>query len=65
MTSQPAPTYGEPPTDEDLRDFDEEDGPEAGEECGRWSNGRLTKYCSKAGSEECDFECPYRSGLYD
>jgi hypothetical protein len=38
----------------------QEDGPEPGEECGRWSNGRLTAYCSKAGSEECDFECPYR-----
>ena len=31
-----------------------------GDECGRWVNGKLTKYCSKAGSEECDFECPYR-----
>jgi hypothetical protein len=34
-----------------------------GEECGRWANGRLGKYCSKAGSEECDFECPYRNSL--
>lgn len=34
-----------------------------GEDCGRWSNGRLTKYCAKAGSEECDFECPYRNSL--
>lgn len=31
----------------------------AGEECGRWRNGRLTSQCMKAGSEECDFECPY------
>jgi hypothetical protein len=31
-----------------------------GEECRRWSNGRLGPYCSKAGSEECDWECPYR-----
>lgn len=30
-----------------------------GEECGRWRNGVLSKSCSKAGSEECDFECPY------
>jgi len=30
-----------------------------GEECGRWRNGRLDKHCTKAGSEECDFECPY------
>jgi hypothetical protein len=36
----------------------------AGDECGRWDNGRLTKRCSKAGSEECDFECPYRGSLY-
>lgn len=35
-----------------------------GEECGRWMNGRLTKSCTKAGSEECDFECPYRGSLY-
>lgn len=35
-----------------------------GSECGRWSNGRLTRWCSKAGSEECDFECPYRASLY-
>ena len=45
----------------DIRDFEEEDGPDLGEECGRWINGRLTKSCTKAGSEECDFECPYRS----
>lgn len=35
----------------------------AGEECGRWINGRLSGSCSKAGSEECDFECPYRNSL--
>lgn len=46
-----------------LRDDFEEDGPEPGEECGRWGNGRLTHSCSKAGSEECDFECPYRGTL--
>lgn len=41
-----------------------DDGPAyAGEECGRWSNGRLLRYCAKAGTEECDFECPYRSRL--
>lgn len=34
-----------------------------GEECGRWDNGRLTQSCLKAGSEECDFECPYRNSL--
>lgn len=35
----------------------------AGEECGRWVNGRLTQHCTKAGSEDCDFECPYRNSL--
>lgn len=34
-----------------------------GEECGRWRNGTLSASCSKAGSEECDFECPYRKTL--
>lgn len=28
------------------------------EDCGRWVNGRLSLQCSKAGSEECDWECP-------
>ena len=32
---------------------------DVGAECGRWRNGRLSNHCSKAGSEECDFECPY------
>jgi hypothetical protein len=43
---------------DDPCDF--EDWPETGEDCGRWINGRLGRYCTKAGSEECDFECPYR-----
>lgn len=30
-----------------------------GAECGRWRNGVLSDSCTKAGSEECDFECPY------
>ena len=37
----------------------EEDGPYPGEECGRWNNGKFMQYCPKAGSEECDWECPY------
>lgn len=35
----------------------------AGDECGRWRNGRLSSSCLKAGSEECDFECRYRATL--
>ena len=42
---------------DDLLGFTEDD-------CGRWSNGKLTKSCSLAGSETCDFECPLRGSLY-
>jgi hypothetical protein len=60
--------------DEDLEEHDEaccfdcgmlhdECECRVGEECGRWRNGRLSASCSKAGSEECDFECPYRDSL--
>lgn len=41
--------YEDDLTDEDI----------AGEECGRWRNGRKDHYCTKAGSEECDWVCPY------
>lgn len=41
-------------------DEEEQDGPNPGEECGRWWEGHLGQYCAKAGTEECDFECPYR-----
>ena len=30
-----------------------------GEECGRWENGWLSRYCSRAGTEFCDWDCPY------
>lgn len=33
---------------------------EAEANCGRWNNGQLMPHCTKAGSEECDFECPLR-----
>ena len=46
--------------DVEMERYAEDDGPQPGEECGRWSNGRLGQYCGKAGTEECDFECPYR-----
>lgn len=41
---------------DEEHDFDDED---PGDECGRWSNGRLTQHCALAGTEFCDFECPY------
>lgn len=47
--------------DHDMGLSSMEDGPEPGEECGRWRNGRLGQFCAKAGTEECDFECPYRT----
>ena len=49
---------------DDLDQDDDEDGGDPGEECGRWINGHLTSSCTKAGSEECEFECPYRNTLY-
>lgn len=54
-----------PPYDDWDPDFDpyEDEEDEPGEECGRWMDGRLTHSCTKAGSEECDFECPYRDTL--
>jgi hypothetical protein len=48
---------------EQYDEYDEEDGPEPGEECGRWLEGKLSHSCTKAGSEECDWECPYRNSL--
>lgn len=48
--------YDEPPDDDLEDDYD------PGEGCGRWVNGRLGKVydCRLAGTEFCDFECPYR-----
>lgn len=49
-------------TEDDERDLDDwlvnED---PGEECGRWVNGRLGPWrdCRLAGTEFCQFECPY------
>jgi hypothetical protein len=45
------------PGDPDDDDFEEDDDP--GAECGRWNNGRLTRQCRLAGSEWCDWDCPY------
>lgn len=39
--------------------LDEEDEYDPGADCGRWDNARLGKYCVLAGTEFCDFECPY------
>ena len=54
---------GEPADWDDLmvpdEDLDDEDDYDAGEECGRWDNGRLGKQCALAGTEFCDWESPY------
>ena len=44
--------------EEDLSDEEA-----AEEDCGRWMNGRLSRYCEKAGSEECDWICPLSASL--
>jgi len=43
---EPLGAWDIPDEDDDPSDFD----------CGKDRNGN----CGKAGSEECDFECPYR-----
>jgi hypothetical protein len=49
--------------DEPEPEWDEEDEYDPGEECGRWDNGRLDKLCQSAGTEFCDWICPYRGSL--
>lgn len=43
--------------DDDLNGADDDYDP--AEECGRWQNGRLARGCSLAGTEFCDWDCPY------
>lgn len=48
-------------------EYDDEEESDGSEDCGRWRDGELSYQCSKAGSEECDWECPIglpsRAGL--
>ncbi len=62
MPNEPATPETDPftPFDEHWDDPDDYDD---GDACGRWDNGRLTRSCSMAGTEFCDFECPYRDTL--
>lgn len=48
---------------DDDDDHHDDDDYDIGEECGRWLDGHLSHSCTKAGSEECDWECPYRNSL--
>ena len=50
--------YAEYSDDDDPRDWDEEDGDY--EDCGLMPDGQ----CLKAGSEECDGECPNRNSEF-
>lgn len=43
----------------DHGDEFDEDEYDPGEECGRWDNGSLGRHCTLAGTEFCDWECPY------
>src|SRR6185369_14122592 len=56
MSNEQNPTTSDPSDyyDDDPRDWDEEDGDY--EDCGLMPDGQ----CLKAGSEECDWECPNR-----
>lgn len=51
------------PEHHDDEPYDIEEDYDPGEECGRWDNGRLMPYrkCAQAGTEFCDWECPYGS----
>jgi hypothetical protein len=44
---------------DDEIDASTDDDYDPGEECGRWADGRLTNHCVLAGTEWCDWECPY------
>lgn len=50
----------------DDEDFDVCDDEDEYFDCGIMFDGRTHKMvgCGKAGSEECDFECPYRDEMY-
>lgn len=41
--------------------FDEENDYDPREECGRWINGKFGSSCLQAGTEFCDWDCPYRN----
>lgn len=57
MTAGPEDDYDPMVDDEYEEEMTDEEM--AAEECGRWRNGRLDPQCLKAGSEECDWICPY------
>lgn len=57
----PSPLSASSPDDDDAtRDDWLSEDEDLYADCGRWSNGRLGSSCSMAGTEFCDWECPYR-----
>lgn len=58
MPKQPERASGDPWDDDP--EFDEADDDELEFDCG-WSPA--SGGCSMAGSEDCDFECPYREDM--
>lgn len=47
--------------DDDECDYEDEDDEF---ECGAWFNGKFDYYhCQLAGTEDCDWECPYSAGV--
>ncbi len=57
-SSPAAPAVTSVPVDYDFDEINDDED-DVGDACGRWQNGRLGSYCSMAGTEFCDFECPY------
>ena len=53
----------DPQSPTDAADFEDDDFIEDEEdefECGAWFNGTFDYYhCQLAGTEDCDFDCPY------
>jgi hypothetical protein len=51
----------------DPYEFDEDDEPDDEDEefeCGAWFNGKFDYYhCQLAGTEDCDWECPYSASI--
>lgn len=44
---------------DEIADEEEASELEAHDMCGRWMNGRLSRSCRLAGTEQCDWDCPH------
>lgn len=55
----------DPQSPSDAADFEDDDFEEMEDEfeCGAWFNGKFDySACQLAGTEDCDWECPYSAG---